>query len=108
MLALSISEKAAAQIGKIRDGEEADEKYLRIAVIGGGCSGNEYQMGFDTEKDGDTSVESGGVKVIVDAESAPKLAGLELDFHEGLDGSSFVFNNPNATGGCGCGKSFSV
>jgi len=82
---------------------------LRLMVAGGGCSGFTYKMGFDenvTEQDKVYDVE--GVKVIVDEKSALYLQGVEVDFHDGLMGRGFVFNNPQASGTCGCGSSFSV
>ena len=78
-------------------------------VVGGGCSGFSYKMGFDDSvKDDDHSVDIKGVKVVVDQKSRLYLDGVEIDFHDGLMGKGFVFNNPNASGTCGCGESFSV
>lgn len=82
---------------------------LRLMVVGGGCSGFTYRMGFDeniTEQDRILDVD--GVKVVVDQKSFLYLDGVEVDFHDGLMGRGFVFNNPQATGTCGCGSSFSI
>jgi iron-sulfur cluster insertion protein len=85
---------------------EAQGKELRIFIQGGGCSGFQYGFTFDERQDGDTIVESGGVKVLVDPMSAPYLAGAKVDFVEDLRGSGFVVDNPNAVRTCGCGHSF--
>jgi iron-sulfur cluster assembly protein len=82
---------------------------LRIAVVGGGCSGFQYQMSLDKEPGaGDEVTEQGGVRVFVDARSMPYLAGTEVDYINGLNGSGFKFNNPNSRGTCGCGESFNA
>ncbi len=104
---LTLTENAVNQIKKAQMDTNSVDKSLRVAVVGGGCSGNQYQIGFDTEYAGDSKFESGGITVLVDERSAPMLAGIEIDFVESMQGSSFVFNNPNSDGGCGCGKSFS-
>ena len=82
---------------------------LRVSVEGGGCSGFQYKFGFETSaKPDDIRIEKGGISVLVDAVSAPLLAGSELDYVTELLGSSFQIKNPNATASCGCGTSFSV
>lgn len=105
---IELTKPAADQIRKVKEAKnELDGKHLRIAVVGGGCSGNQYQLGFDIENEGDSKFDSNGVTIIMDSRSASMLDGMEIDFVEGLQGSSFVFNNPNAANSCGCGKSFS-
>jgi iron-sulfur cluster assembly protein len=80
---------------------------LRIMVESGGCAGNKYMMGLVPEKEpGDLVIEKGGIKVFLDANSAPLLQGTVLDFTIGMEGSGFTFSNPNATSSCSCGKSF--
>jgi len=82
---------------------------LRVRVKGGGCSGLSYELAFEPDRqEGDRAIEWDGVTVLVDAKSELYLAGTELDFTTGLNGHGFVFRNPNATGTCGCGKSFSA
>lgn len=81
---------------------------LRIAVVGGGCSGFQYSMNFDTRKDGDLVTELDGVNVFVDEISLPYIAGTTLDYVEGLHNAGFRFDNPRATRTCGCGSSFSA
>ncbi|HJP17548.1 MAG TPA: iron-sulfur cluster assembly accessory protein [Nitrospinota bacterium] len=104
----SVTENAAEQIKKVQVNMKAEEKCLRISVVNGGCNGNQYQMDFDTDSDGDTKINSNGVTILVDKHSVPLITGMNLDYVERLEGSTFVFNNPNATGGCGCGQSFST
>jgi iron-sulfur cluster assembly accessory protein len=81
---------------------------LRIAVVGGGCSGFQYSLNFDAKKDGDTVTELEGVTVLVDEISLPYIAGTTLDYVEGLHNAGFRFDNPRATRTCGCGSSFSA
>jgi len=83
-------------------------KGLRIGVVGGGCSGFQYQLNFDSEKEGDRVVDLGGVRVFVDDFSMPYIAGTTLDYVEGLHGAGFRFDNPRASRTCGCGSSFSA
>jgi|TARA_Y100000294_G_scaffold174662_1_gene193166 iron-sulfur cluster assembly protein len=104
----TVTENAATQIKKVQSDMKAEEKFLRISVVNGGCNGNQYQMDFDTGSDDDTKIDSNGVTILVDKQSVPLLTGMNLDYVNRLEGSSFVFNNPNATGGCGCGQSFST
>ncbi len=85
------------------------EATLRVMVVGGGCSGFSYKMGFDSKVNPDDQViEIDGIKVVVDGKSNLYLDGTEIDFQDGLMGRGFVFNNPNSSGTCGCGSSFSV
>jgi iron-sulfur cluster assembly accessory protein len=84
------------------------EHGLRIGVVGGGCSGFQYSLQFDTAKDGDRVMEFDGVRVFVDEISMPYIAGTTLDYVEGLHGAGFRFDNPRASRTCGCGSSFSA
>jgi len=104
---LTMTDKAVEKV-RLYAGQmpEAQGKELRIFIQGGGCSGFQYGFTFDEQQDGDTIVESGGVKVLVDPMSAPYLAGAKVDFVEDLRGSGFVVDNPNAVRTCGCGHSF--
>ncbi len=86
-----------------------ESTYLRVGVRAGGCSGYSYDLKFtDERRDNDTVIEHGGVRLLVDPKSETFLKGTELDWSGGLNGKGFVFNNPNASGTCGCGESFSV
>ncbi|MBF8268769.1 MAG: iron-sulfur cluster insertion protein ErpA [Gammaproteobacteria bacterium] len=101
-----------AAVSKVRDliAEEGNEALmLRVFVSGGGCSGFQYGFTFDENLgDGDTVVEKGGVKLLIDPMSFQYLMGAEIDYTEGLQGAQFVIRNPNATTTCGCGSSFST
>jgi iron-sulfur cluster assembly accessory protein len=81
---------------------------MRIGVIGGGCSGFQYSLNFDTQKEGDRVTDFDGVLVLVDEISLPYIAGTTLDYVEGLHGAGFRFDNPRASRTCGCGSSFSA
>lgn len=103
---LVITEAAATQVKQMME-EEADAKFLRVGVQGGGCSGLSYGMGFDTEKaDDDTVLEVDGIEVLVDKESEPMLKGTTIDYKENMMGGGFTIDNPNAVASCGCGSSF--
>jgi iron-sulfur cluster assembly protein len=106
---VSLTEGAATKIKELMAEEPAGEaEVLRIAVQGGGCSGFEYALGFDTgAQEGDREVDAFGIQVVVDPLSAPYLQGTQIDFVEGLQGG-FAINNPNVTSACGCGHSFQV
>lgn len=106
---VSLTERAASKVRDLMGEEPAGEaEVLRVAVQGGGCSGFEYALGFDRgSMEGDHELDAHGVRVVVDPFSAPYLQGTEIDFVDGLQGG-FAINNPNASGGCGCGHSFQV
>lgn len=104
---ISLTDSAIAKVAALL-AEEGEEQALRIAVTGGGCSGFQYALGFDTEQHADDLLfEQGGVRVIIDETSAEYLAGAVVDFQDGLQGKGFAIENPNSTGSCGCGQSFS-
>ncbi len=104
-----ISERAAHRITVLRAQEEAGDAFLRIAVSGGGCSGFQYGLSFDDQRNPDDFVfERDGVAVVVDDVSLDLLNGAEVDFVEDLMGASFQIKNPNAASSCGCGNSFSI
>jgi iron-sulfur cluster assembly protein len=86
-----------------------DSFFLRVSVVGGGCSGLSYKLDFDNEsKPNDQIFEDNGVKVVTDMKSFLYLYNTTLDFSDGLNGKGFHFNNPNASRTCGCGESFAV
>jgi iron-sulfur cluster assembly protein len=91
------------------DGFDATTDYVRVGVKSGGCSGLSYDLDFDkNEKEDDKVFEDNGVKIIVDKKSFLYLIGTTLEYSGGLNGTGFVFNNPNASRTCGCGESFSL
>jgi iron-sulfur cluster assembly accessory protein len=107
--ALVLTTVAAEKVIEIRRAEDIEPHYaLRVKVMGGGCAGFQYDLFFDEQAEGDTVVESHGVKLVCDQMSFMYLMGTEIDYVEGLQGAGFKFGNPNTTGSCGCGSSFSV
>jgi iron-sulfur cluster assembly accessory protein len=106
---VSLTESAARKVKELMSEEpEGEATVLRVAVQGGGCSGFEYALGFDSgAQEGDHEIDAFGVPVVVDPFSAPYLQGTEIDFLDGLQGG-FAINNPNVSSACGCGHSFQV
>ena len=105
---ITVTPRAAEELKNLAK-EEGKEGYgLRMAVVGGGCSGFQYSMAFDEHpQENDHVVESNGIRVFVDPQSAPYLRGAEVDYVEGFNGG-FRISNPNARSSCGCGSSFGV
>lgn len=105
---VEVTDRAFERLAEIEDAS-GEAKALRVAVLGGGCSGFSYEFALeDDPADGDTVIESQGQRVLVDAESLPFLAGSVIDFKDELIGARFAVENPNATSTCGCGTSFSI
>ena len=106
---LIFTDSAANKVKQLIEEEGNDELKLRVFVTGGGCSGFQYGFTFDeVANEDDTVLNKNGVQLLIDPMSAQYLAGAEIDYSEGLEGSQFVIKNPNATTTCGCGSSFSV
>lgn len=106
---ITVSEKAVGQIRNILEAEHKPDGYIRVGVKGGGCSGFTYILDIaEKQSESDQVFEFEGVKVLIDSKSMIYLAGTELDYTDGLNGSGFVFSNPNAQKTCGCGDSFAV
>lgn len=101
---INVSPKAFDEIKRLN----AENKPLRIAVLGGGCSGLSYKLEFDEAREGDKVLECQDAVIVIDPKSALYIKGMTLDFSDGLDGKGFVFNNPLAAKICGCGTSFNV
>jgi len=102
-----VTDRAFARLAEIT--EDAGPKALRVAVLGGGCSGFQYEFQLEDEAtDDDLVIERQGQKVLVDPESLPFLSGAVIDFKDELIGARFAVENPNATATCGCGTSFSI
>jgi iron-sulfur cluster insertion protein len=100
---------AAAKVATLIEEEGNPSLMLRVYIQGGGCSGFQYGFTFDEAlQEGDTEVETDGVKLLIDPMSMQYLTGAEIDYTEGLQGAQFVIRNPNASTTCGCGSSFSV
>jgi len=109
---ITLTEEAAAQVRNFFAAEGLDETSaaLRVSVMPGGCSGFEYALEVDEEAPvgDDFVVESQGIRLYMDPFSAQYLAGVTIGYHSSFQGQGFTFENPNATGSCGCGTSFSV
>lgn len=106
---VTLTERAAKQIRKIKNNEDLDEGlYLRVAVEGGGCSGLSYKLGFDVKTDEDQVEKSQEMDIIIDNKHLMYLDGIVIDYPDGLDARGFTFDNPNASESCGCGSSFAV
>lgn len=112
--ALLLTELAAEKVREIRDAENVEVEnipphfVLRVKVIGGGCSGFQYDLYFDDPLEDDYVFETQGIHLAADQMSFMYLMGTEIDYVDGLQGAGFKFGNPNITGSCGCGSSFSV
>jgi iron-sulfur cluster assembly protein len=110
-MSITLTEKAAKEIQRVIGDQKLPETtVLRVGVVGGGCSGFQYSLGFDNASDPakDQLIEQHGVCVAVDKKSALYLDGTTVDFYDGLEKRGFTFNNPNAVKSCGCGSSFSA
>lgn len=101
-----VTRRAFARLKSI--GAAAGGMALRVAVIGGGCSGFQYEFQLDEQADDDLVLEGMGEKVVIDRVSLPFLANAAIDFSDELIGARFVIDNPNAASSCGCGTSFSI
>jgi len=104
----NITEKAAEQVVTIQKKEGKESSFLRISVVGGGCSGLSYRLNFEENKKDSDLLFDAGVKIIIDRRSIVFLRGAVIDFTDGLTGQGFTFNNPNSKSSCGCGQSFST
>lgn len=106
---LIFTDNAVSKVRELIAEENNPELKLRVFVTGGGCSGFQYGFTFEeVANDDDTAVEKDGVTLLIDPMSYQYLVGAEIDYKEDLQGSQFVIKNPNATGTCGCGSSFST
>lgn len=105
---INLTKKAKNKINNLLDLQEDKNKFLRVAVKSGGCSGLSYDLSFDNEiKDRDKEFLENGVKIVTDVSSLMYIMDMTLDFSDGINGKGFEFSNPNAVRTCGCGESFS-
>ena len=109
-MTITVTSTAAAEVQKFMEEQGATEAAgLRVAVLPGGCSGFQYGLNIEDEaQDDDDIVESNGIRLFVDPFSGQYLDGVEIDYVTTMMGAGFTFKNPNATGGCGCGSSFTA
>ena len=106
---LQLTDTAATKVKEIISQQTPTPVGLRVAVVGGGCSGFSYHMAFDNQENPTDNVyEFDGLKVLVDQMSEMYLDGVQIDYIESIEGAGFKFNNPNVKSTCGCGSSFSV
>ncbi len=109
VLPLQFTDSAARKVKTLIADEENPNLKLRVYITGGGCSGFQYGFTFDDKiNEDDMTIEKQGVALVVDPMSLQYLVGGSVDYTEGLEGSRFVVNNPNAKTTCGCGSSFSI
>lgn len=101
-----VTERAFARLAEINASGQGQP--LRVAVLGGGCSGFQYDIRFDDKADDDLVIASAGQQVVIDPLSLPFLTGSVIDFSDELIGARFIIENPNASTSCGCGTSFSI
>ncbi len=107
---IEITDKGAEKVHEFLSSQQADVSMagLRVGVRGGGCSGFQYQLAFDEQRESDVVFESHGLKLLVDGESLQFVSGSTIDYEESLQGAGFKVNNPNVVAACGCGSSFRV
>lgn len=106
---LIFTDAAAKKVKSLIEGEDNPNLRLRVYITGGGCSGFQYGFTFDDQiNEGDLTIENQNVGLVVDPMSLQYLIGGTVDYTEGLEGSRFVVQNPNASSTCGCGSSFSI
>jgi iron-sulfur cluster assembly protein len=107
---IEITDKGAEKVHEFLASQQADTDVagLRVGVRGGGCSGFQYQLAFDEQRESDVVFESHGLKLLVDGESLQFVRGSTIDYEESLQGAGFKVNNPNVVAACGCGSSFRV
>src|SRR5437660_12861217 len=107
---ITLTEKSAERVRECLAAQAtvAETAGLRVGVRGGGCSGFQYALAFDEQRDGDSVFEDKGIRLLVDTPSLPYVHGSVIDFVEGLQGAGFKVDNPNVIAACGCGSSFRV
>jgi iron-sulfur cluster assembly protein len=107
---ITITDNGADKVREFLSAQGADiaTAGLRVGVRGGGCSGFQYNLAFDEQRDGDAVFEDHGLKLLVDRPSLPYVAGSIIDYVDSMQGAGFQVNNPNVVAACGCGSSFRV
>jgi iron-sulfur cluster assembly protein len=107
---ITLTDKGAEKVREFLSTQNAvaETAGLRVGVRGGGCSGFQYALAFDEQRDGDCVFEDKGIRLLVDTPSLPYVEGSTIDFVDGLQGAGFKVENPNVVAACGCGSSFRV
>ena len=103
---VTLTDSAADKVKEFMMSKDREDLALRIYISKGGCSGFSYGMALDAPQADDNQYDFGGIKVVIDSQSAPYLEGIEVDYVNSLMGGGFSINNPNAVSSCGCGNSF--
>jgi iron-sulfur cluster assembly protein len=107
---ITLTDKGAEKVREFLSAQSTvvETAGLRVGVRGGGCSGFQYALAFDEQRDGDSVFEDKGIRLLVDTASIPYVKGSTIDFVDGLQGAGFQVDNPNVIAACGCGSSFRV
>lgn len=105
---VTLTDIAARKVGEFLEANDQADAGLRVAVKGGGCSGFQYQLALDEEREGDRTFDHDGIRIIVDEQSLVYVDGSTVDYTESLMGAGFQVSNPNVVAACGCGSSFRV
>lgn len=108
-MAIIVTETAASEVKRVIAEQNLEKVYLRVKVVGGGCSGFSTKLDLDAEiTDKDETFESNGANIVIDKRSLMYLENITIDYHTDLNQRGFVINNPDSKGSCGCGSSFSM
>jgi iron-sulfur cluster assembly accessory protein len=104
---VTLTDKATLKVKELLNGQaDSPDTGLRVAVRGGGCSGFQYALAFDEQRDGDQVFEHQDIRLLIDSESLPFVDGSEVDYVDSLQGAGFAVNHPKVVAACGCGQSF--
>src|SRR5439155_7683422 len=103
---VTLTDTATAKVKELLNGQTESDTGLRVAVRGGGCSGFQYALAFDQQREGDQIYEYQEIRVLIDSQSLPFVDGSQVDYVDSLQGAGFAVNNPNVVAACGCGQSF--
>jgi iron-sulfur cluster assembly protein len=103
---VTLTDNAAEKVKELLNGQSEEQTGLRVAVRGGGCSGFQYALAFDEQREGDKVYEYQEIRLLIDSQSLPFVDGSQVDYVESLQGAGFQVQNPNVVAACGCGQSF--
>jgi iron-sulfur cluster assembly protein len=103
---VTLTDNAAEKVKELQNGQSEEQTGLRVAVRGGGCSGFQYALAFDEQREGDKVYEYQEIRLLIDSQSLPFVDGSQVDYVESLQGAGFQVQNPNVVAACGCGQSF--
>ena len=103
---VTLTDNAAEKVKELLNGQSEEQTGLRVAIRGGGCSGFQYALAFDEQREGDKVYEYQEIRLLIDSQSLPFVDGSQVDYVESLQGAGFQVQNPNVVAACGCGQSF--